>query len=183
MKEEIITVYNIPEVVEGDPYIRIPREIDKAPATKRVDRETGKIITLWDEKLKYPYKTTIKYIFIIKTNKYTYEFPLYLENGEYIWNGSNIPSIFWSVLNISKNSPEGLIASLAHDNFLQFKQHFFNLAKTFNEDLTITEFRFLTTKIYEQLLINCGVSKFKANLMGLFINIYQFFNADWKEIY
>lgn len=50
--EKIITVYEIPESVEGDPYIRTPKTEDKDPKTIRLDRETGKEITLWEEKLR-----------------------------------------------------------------------------------------------------------------------------------
>ena len=181
-KEVIIEAYRTPEAVKGDPYIRNPREADKDPSTLRKDRETGETITLWQEKLRYPYKTRISYIIIIRTNERIYEFPLLLEKGTYCWNGSNIPSFCWSLLRISKDSPQGLIASLVHDNLLQYKQHFYDLAKKANPNISVKEFRELTTKIYEQFLMNYGVSRSKANLMGKFIDIYQAFNSDWKKI-
>lgn len=182
-KEKVISVYIRPESVDGDPYVRIPETIDKDPATKRPDRETGKIITLWEEKLKYPYKTKVSYEVNVTTNKYLYKMNILLINGEYIYNGSNIPSIFWSLLGISKDSPEGLIASLVHDNFLQYKEHFLEIARTFNPHLTVSEFRALTTEIYEQLVINYGVKKNKAKVMGFFINVWQvLFNPDWRKL-
>ena len=58
-KEKIIAVYEMPEAIEGDPYIRNPKEEDKSVKTTNIDRETGKFITLWEEKLRYPYKTKV----------------------------------------------------------------------------------------------------------------------------
>lgn len=183
MQERIITIYEIPESVEGDPYIRTPKEEDKSFKTYRVDRETGKIISLWEEKLRYPYKTKINSTLYIITDSHTYEFPIYLEDGTYIWNGSNIISFAWSLLGINQNSPCGLCASKWHDNILQFKQHFIDIARAYNPEITVSQFRDLTSKMYAQLLINYGVCKFKANLMGHFVNLWQRINPDWKKVY
>ena len=71
-KEKVITVYEIPTSVEGDPYIRVPRVEDKDPKTMRVDRETGEYITLWEEKMRYPYKTKVASELYVVTNKHEY---------------------------------------------------------------------------------------------------------------
>jgi hypothetical protein len=52
----------------------------------------------------------------------------------------------------------------------------------YNEDLTVPEFRELTTEIYKAFLRNHGVGKFRAWVMGVAINIYQYFNPQWKYI-
>ena len=179
----MITVYEVPESPSGDPYIRIPRERDKAVRTLRLDRETGEVITLWEEKLRYPYKTKVPTRLYVRTRERLYKFDLKLDNkGCFIWNGSNIPSIFWSLLRLSKDSPSGLQASKWHDNLLCFKQESYNTAKLYNNEITVNEFRELTTEIYKALLRNYGISKFKAALMGWFINLYQYFNKQWRYV-
>ena len=49
-KEKVLAVYETPEPVEGDPYIRNPKESDKK--TLGCDREKGEVITKWEEKLR-----------------------------------------------------------------------------------------------------------------------------------
>ena len=181
-KERIITIYEIPEATSGDPYIRVPREADKAPSTYRIDRETGEVISLWEEKMRYPYKTKVASRLYVKTTERTYEFQLKLEDGAYLWNGSNICRAFWTVLGINQNSPRGLQASKWHDNLLQFKQESFEQARKFNPEITMKEFRSLTTHVYVRLLINNAVNPIKAWFMGMFVNLWQFFNSDWREI-
>lgn len=183
MKDKVITAYELPKAQSGDIYVRVPSIQDKDPMTMRKDRETGEYITLWEEKIRYPYKTKTAFIIITRTEKHCYEFPLKMdEDGSYFYNGSNIPRIAWTLLGLNPGSPEGMIASLAHDNLLQHKQYSYDRAKIFNKDITVPEFRKLTTSIYTTLLRNSGVDSFRANLMGFFINSYQFFNPDWKEI-
>lgn len=182
MKEFIISIFEVPEAIDGDPYIRTPKEEDKSVRTNRIDRETGEIISLWEEKLRYPFKTKVQSTLYVKTNICEYKFPILLEDGAYIWNGSNIPAVFWSVLGISKSSPYGLIASKWHDNLLQFKQYSYDLAKEAREDITVAEFRALTSKMYAGLLINFGVHSAKANLMSFMVDLYQRLNSDWKKL-
>ena len=182
-KEKFIAVYEVPEAVSGDPYIRVPEEKDKLPQTLRFDRETGELITLWEEKHRYPYKTKVASRLYVRTKERLYKFDLRLdEKGSYIWNGSNIIPIFWTLLRISKDSPEGLQASKWHDNLLQFKQESYNTARYYNPDITVKEFRLLTTEIYKAFLRNHGIGKLRAWLMGVAINVYQFFNKQWRSV-
>ena len=90
-KEELITVFEIPENTEGDPYLRIPCTLDKAASTIRVDRETGELITLWEEKLRYPYITRVASKLVVKTTKREITFILKLDEGSFIWNNMNVP--------------------------------------------------------------------------------------------
>lgn len=183
VRKNSMIAYEVPEAVSGDPYVRVPAEADKLPQTIRLDRQTGEVITLWEEKMRYPFKTRVGSRLYVRTREFLYKFDLRLsEDGTYIWDGSTIPSIFWGILGISSTSPEGLRASKWHDNLLQFKQDSYNTAKYFNPKMTVKEFRKFTTDIYVILLISNGVNSIKANLMGFFINIYQFFNPDWKYV-
>lgn len=187
-KEKIISVYEKPECVEGDPYIRKPKESDKDPKTIRPDRETGKMITLWEEKMRYPYKTKIASELHVKTNKREYVFILKLEadsaTGEecFWWNGQNIPIALWTVLRLSKDSPTGLQASKWHDCLLCYKEHYINeLAKQGN-NLEASKYRRLTTLIYRQLLKNNGVGTIKANIMAGAVGAWQFVSPQWWGI-
>ena len=159
VKERIRSVYEEPPSVDGDPYIRVPNVWDKDPKTIRIDRETGELITLWEEKMRYPYKTKVASKLYVRTSKRTYEFQIKLENGAYVWNGSNICRVFWTLLGINQNSPRGLQASKWHDNLLQFKQDTYNRAREFKPDITIRELRNLTTCIYVRLLIKSNLAK------------------------
>ena len=182
-KEKMIAVYEVPEAVPGDPYIRVPSEADKLPQTLRLDRETGEVITLWEEKHRYPYKTKVASRLYVRTKERLYKFDLRLdEKGTFMWNGSNVPSIFDTLLRFTKHSPEGLQASKWHDNLLQFKQESYDTAKYYNPDITVKEFRLLTTEIYKAFLRNHGIDKFRTESIGVAVNIYQSFNKQWDNV-
>lgn len=183
MSKKNIIVYEVPEAVSGDPYIRVPSELDKLPQTMRIDRQTGEVITLWEEKMRYPFKTRVSSRLYVRTRERLYKFDLRMdENGVYIWDGSTVPAWLWGILRFSSTSPEGLRASKWHDNLLQYKQESYNTAKYYNEEMTVSEFRKFTTDIYVNLLVSNGINALKAKVMGFFINIYQYFNPQWKYI-
>ena len=182
-KEKIITVYEVPEYTEGDPYLRIPITADKAPHTMRVDRETGEYITLWEEKLRYPYCTRVTSKITVKTSERKYKFTLKLEeDASFKWNGMNVPKIFWSLLGMSKDSPYGWIASKWHDNLLMCKQEFLNEIRDTVPGYTVGEFRRLTSLIFRQLLINNGVNKVKAYIMAWFVDQWQKLSPLWNGV-
>ena len=181
-KEKIITVYEVPEYTEGDPYLRIPINADKAPHTMRIDRETGEYITLWEEKLRYPYCTRVASKITVKTNKRKYTFVLKLNDGVFLWNSCNINRWIWSILGISKDSPCGWVASKWHDNLLMYKQEFLNEIREIVPGYTIPEFRRLTSLIFRQLLINNGVNKVKAFIMAECVDFWQRFSPKWNGI-
>lgn len=187
-KEKIVAVYETPESVKGDPYIRIPNERDKNPCTIRVDRETGSFITLYEEKLRYPYKTKIASTLVVKTNMREFNFTLKLDDDIYtgekyfMWNGQNIPKALWSVLGISKDSPVGLIASKWHDNLLYNKEHYLSILREEENKITAGQYRRLTTLIYRQLLKNRGVGTVKANIMAGAVGAWQFVSPQWWGI-
>ena len=131
-KEKIITVYEVPTGVEGDPYIRVPRVEDKDPKTMRIDRETGEYITLWEEKMRYPYKTRVASELHITTNEHEYIMHLHLSEDGYFWNGGNVLKCFWSLIGISRHSPEMLQASKWHDIFIQEKNDYYKEFKKFS---------------------------------------------------
>ena len=187
-KEKVITVYEVPEAIEGDPYIRTPNEKDKSVKTMRQDRETGEWITLWEEKLRYPYKTKLASTLVVKTNLRTLNFNLKLEKDCvtgikcFIWNGQNIPTLLWSILGISKDSPIGLLASKWHDYLLYKKEDILNSFKEKDIDINYKQYRRLTTLIYSQILKNYGVNTVKANIMAGAVGAWQFVSPQWWGI-
>lgn len=184
-KEKIIAVYEMPEAIEGDPYIRNPKEEDKSVKTTNIDRETGKFITLWEEKLRYPYKTKVASTLTVKTNERVITFNMKLDydqrTGEqcFVWNGQNIPKLLWSLLGISKHSPEGLTASKWHDILLYKKEEYLKDIRKIYPDMTVGEYRRLTSLIFRQLLKNKDVSTIKANVMAGAVAGWQFVSPQW----
>ena len=175
-KEELITVFEIPENMEGDPYLRIPCTLDKAASTIRVDRETGELITLWEEKLRYPYITRVASKLVVKTTKREITFILKLDEGSFIWNNMNVPRICWSLIGISRDSFCGLIASKWHDNLLYYKKEFLEEMRKIDSKYSVKEFRRLTSLIFRQLLINNEVNKIKANRINKKVLIVNYQN-------
>ena len=182
-RERLITVYEIPEFTEGDPYIRVPSTIDRAVSTIREDRETGEYITLWEEKLRYPYKTKVASKLIVKTTKRAYTFILKLDDSSsFCWNGQNLPVALWSFLGISKDSSCGLTASKWHDNLLYYKKEFLKEIREEIPHYTTGEFRRLTSLIFRQLLINNGVGRIKAGIMSYFVDMWQRVSPKWHGV-
>ena len=181
-KEEIITVYEEPPSVDGDPYIRVPKVEDKDPKTMRIDRETGKSITLWEEKMRYPYKTRVESTLHILTSRRDFAIKLLLDNGSFCWNGQNILTCLWSPLRMSKHSPEGLQASKWHDSLLYKKKEYIAEFRKSDPDMTVREYRRLTSLIFRQLLINNGVNEIKACIMSWFVDLWQIISPLWWGI-
>jgi hypothetical protein len=185
-KEKIISVYETSVQTEGDPYIRTPKTQDKDPSTRRADRETGEIITLWEEKLRYPYKTRREANLIVETTSRTLTIPLLLDEDPcskvkgFFWNGQNIPELMWSILGISKDSPCGLLASKWHDFLLYRKKEVLAGINGKNSTkLDFKKYRRLTNLIYRELLKNMGIGTIKANIMSGAVAAWQFVSPQW----
>ena len=184
-KEKVITIYEIPEAVEGDPYVREPKNSDKTKLG--YDRELGEFMTLWEEKLRYPYKTKIASTLVVITNQREIHFKLKLDRDmdgdkSFCWNGQNIPTILWSILGISKDSPQGMKASKWHDNLLYKKEEFLEDLRKKYPEMSVGEYRRLTTLIYRQWLKNFGVNTIKANIMAGAVGAWQFVSPQWWGI-
>lgn len=173
VKEYIISVYEEPPSVEGDPYIRVPNVWDKDPKTIRLDRETGEPITLWEEKMRYPYKTKVASTLYIITSKRNVALKLLLDGDSFVWNGQNIITCLWSLLRMSKHSPEGLQASKWHDSLLYKKKEYMAELRKSDPNLKVNEYRRLTSLIFRQFLLNNGVPKIKAYIMAWFVDQWQ----------
>ena len=97
----------------------------------------------------------------------------------FVWNGQNIPKLLWSLLGISKHSPEGLTASKWHDILLYKKEEYLKDIRKIYSDMTVGEYRRLTSLIFRQLLKNKDVSTIKANVMAGAVAGWQFVSPQW----
>ena len=135
-----------------------------------------------EEKIRYPYKTRVASKLVVKTTVREFTFVLKLaDDGFYVWNGQNIPSIFWSILRISKDSPQGWVASKWHDNLLDNRWYFLKEIRETDPYYEIQDFRRLTSLIFRRLLINYGVSEIKASIMSWAVDLWQSVSPIWKE--
>ena len=123
---------------------------------------------VYPEMSKDEIEAVVKYPFINNTSLYVnihdkrkdVVYSFMIEKG-YSWNGADIPLLLWRIIG-SKTQPEFLIASLVHDVLCERRE-------LINRD------RKLSSLVFRGLLIEAGVSKFKANLMMFFVDIYQRF--------
>jgi len=128
----------------------------------------ARIITMEDrfstrqEKQDFPFKLKEQVVMDIfyKDKHYILDF----EKG-FIWNGANIPTSLWGIVGSNAN-PAFLLPSMAHD-------------KLCNEPNLIERNRLLSSLVFKELLLACGVSKFKANMMFFFVDNYQKLFCKW----
>ena len=105
-------------------------------------------------------KRTIKFV-ILYDKIYTITIP-----KQYCYDGASIPRAFWRVIG-SKESDEFLIGAMVHDFMCE------------NHDV-IGNNRELSSEVFKQLLLACGVSKVKANIMHFAVNNFQRF-CGWEK--
>lgn len=86
------------------------------------------------------------------------EYLLFFPEG-YTWDGASIPFGFRWIIG-SKGDPKFLIPSMVHDKMCEC--HYL-----------IGNNRNLSSRIFKELLIACGASKFKANIMYLAVDNFQ----------
>lgn len=137
----------------------------------------GNRITLAEHKELYPYQLRNEVRFTIETTKRTFLFTI--EAG-YVWNGADIPPILWFFVG-SKDDPKFKIPSMIHDYLLEFK--FEILEKVLNNEISVKEYRRLTSLSFRQSLKDEGTKTIKSNIMS---GAVQFFQAtinarEWKQ--
>ena len=120
-----------------------------------------------ENKREYPFElfNTIK--ITIKTSKRIFSFDI--PKG-YIYNGSDIPRIFWLFIG-SRTDNQFLIGALLHDYLLDESVHIIN--KHIKEKISITDYIRLSSLIYREKIKKQGTSIIKANIMGGAIHIFQ----------
>lgn len=90
---------------------------------------------------------------------------IYVPKG-YTWDGATIPFGFRWILG-GKGNPQFLIASCVHDKMCECKW-------------LIDYNRELSSLVFKELLLACGCSDLKANIMYMAVNNFQRLIKGWK---
>ena len=92
-------------------------------------------------------------------------YTIFIRKG-YSWDGATIPfGVRW-ILG-GKGNPAFLVASCVHDKICENKY-------------LVDHNRELSSLIFKELLLACGCSEFKANIMFLAVNNFQKLMKGWK---
>lgn len=112
----------------------------------------------------YPYinKRNINFFIHYKDEIYTLFIP-----KNYKWDGATIPRLFWRIIG-PKGDNTFLLASMVHDKMCECKW-------------LVKNNRYLSSLIFKELLISCGVSEFKAKIMFTAVDTFQKFVSGWKK--
>lgn len=159
-------------VFDKEPETR-DRHIYPKDRTIAVIDKKGNVITLEEDKKLYPFKIDNTVKCTIQTNYRTIEFTI---PQEYRWNGADIPKLLWVFVG-SQYNPEFKIPSMIHDFMLEFKADIFkNLI-----NITLPEYRRLTSLAFRQALKDSGVRTIKSNIMAGAVQGFQatFNRKEW----
>ena len=117
-------------------------------------------------KKKYPFELCNNVKVKVVTNKRKFEFSI---KKPYVWNGADIPkTLFW--IGQSKDN-NYLLASMVHDFMLEHKQYLF--IEILKDQLSVKEYRRLTSLIFREILKNQKTNVIKANVMAWFVDVFQ----------
>lgn len=159
---------------------------DKAPETR--DRrisikdysiatkdKKGNIITLAEDKKLYPFKLDNTVNVTIQTDRRVIKFKI---PAEYRWNGADIPKILWFFVG-SQYNPEFKVPSMLHDYMLESKSEIYS---TLEDDVSVADYRRLTSLAFRQALKNEDVKTIKSNIMSGCVQLFQatINRREWK---
>lgn len=153
------------------------RHVEKDDDKIIVYDKKGNRITLAEHKRLYPYELLNDVTFYIETTVRTFVFDI---KAGYFWNGADIPRILWFFVG-SKDSPEFKVPSMIHDYMLEFK---FNiLDNVFGNEISVKEYRRLTSLTFRQSLKDYGTKTIKSNIMSGAVQFFQatFNRKEWKR--
>lgn len=171
-KEKVLKVaFN--KSLDGIVRNRIPEAKDKETI---ITNKKGKKTTLWDDKIEFPFKLDEDVMCIVWTDKRKFSFKI---RKNYVWNGADIPAIF-EILVGSKQEIQFLAPSMVHDFLLEYKNFIYK--EVLNEEMSVAEYRRLTSLIFRQLLKNYNVKATKTNVMAWAVDVFQmtFNKGEWK---
>ena len=128
-------------------------------------------------KIKYPFKLHNTVKVTVETSFRTFSFDIY--NG-YTWNGADIPTFFWRIIG-SRTDNRFLVASMIHDYMLEFKVYMLN--EVLQNQMTVDEYRRLTSLIFREKIKAQGTNTVKANIMSWCVDVFQHYcnRKGWKE--
>lgn len=132
--------------------------------------------TVIESKKKYPFKLHNSITVCISTTKRDFSFCIH--NG-FCWNGADIPRVLWRLIG-SRTDNDFLLASMVHDFMLNFK--FQIIEEVLNGNITLGEYRRLTSLIFREIVKANGTKPFKANVMSFFVDSFQkLLQLGWKR--
>lgn len=166
MKEKVLAVLFNTEPIYHD------RKIKCGDKKIIVEDKKGNKITLAEHKKLYPYKLDNEVICTILTTLRTFSFTL---PKDYCWNGADIPRLLWCFVG-SKDSPEFKVPSMVHDFMLEFKAYIYK--NVLYSEISIADYRRLTSLIFRELLKSNGTKTIKSNVMS---GVVQGFQATWNR--
>lgn len=123
--------------------------------------------TVIESKKKYPFKLHNSITVCISTTKRDFTFCIH--NG-FTWNGADIPRILWRLIG-SRTDNDFLLASMVHDFMLNFRHQI--TEEVLNNDISVSEYRRLTSLIFREILKHSGTKPLKANIMSFFVDCWQ----------
>ncbi len=128
------------------------------------------------QKKKYPFELNNTVQVTIFTDIRIFAFCI---SKGYAWNGADIPRFFWRVIG-SRTDNDFLIASMLHDYMLEFKSYM--MKEILKNEISVNEYRRLTSLIFREKIKNQGTCVIKANIMAWCVDVYQkYFNGKaWK---
>lgn len=130
---------------------------------------------LQKNKKKYPFELYSSVNVFIETTERTINFTIF---SGYTWNGADIPRFFWRVIG-SRTDNDFLIASMLHDYLLEFKSYI--LKEVLKNQISVKEYRRLTSLIFRHVIKSQGTNTLKANVMSWCVDVFQICNRKaWK---
>lgn len=150
------------------------RRIESKDKTIAVVDKNGNAITLEEDKKLYPFKLDNTVNCTIRTSFRTIEFTI---PKDYRWNGADIPKFLWFFVG-SQFNPEFKIPSMIHDYMLEFKEDIYKELI----DISVPEYRRLTSLAFRQALKDEGVRTIKSNIMSGAVQGFQSIlkRKEWK---
>lgn len=127
------------------------------------------------DKKKYPFELHNTVGVEIETSYRKFKFSIF--NG-YTWNGADIPRFLWRLVG-SRTDNDFLVASMLHDFLLEFKVYMIN--EVLQNQITVKEYRRLTSLIFRHVIKSQGTNTIKANIMAYCVDVFQMFNfKNWR---
>lgn len=139
---------------------------DHKPNTHTLEPELCKTQAEKDLVEMYPFVncTALKVTLFDRIKQKKYEFTI---TKHFRWNGADVPRLFWFIIG-SKTNPKFRIPSLIHD-FCCNNKSLINFDREFS------------TKVFVACLEVAGVGKWRRELMGYFVDLFQrLFGKGWK---
>ncbi len=127
------------------------------------------------QKKKFPFELHNSVDVKVTTTKREFTFSIY---KGYSWNGADIPRFFWRLIG-SRTDNDFLIASMLHDYMLEMKG--FVMLQVLKNELSVKEYRRLTSLIFRHVIKEQGTGTIKANVMSFAVDIFQMINfKSWR---